>query len=185
MSHKYDQSIPLVMKSEQHIKIARLAAAAAALNYSSPDGKMLLVEERHVKFAFEYLNKIFDKPICSYNEYSRLEKARYSLKNEEEIKEIIKRNPGTVDQLLDLEKITQSDLQEILDIESRSDLRKELNTLIANRALRRATQGYIKTPAFIRFLRQHKNGKFEPKAQPAAEVPEVNDDIDNEDWWNV
>lgn len=159
LGSKYDQSIPVVMASEQHIKLARLATATAAMVYSTEDGSNLLVKPEHAEFAYNFLNWIFDKAVCSYDEYSRLEKARYSLKNEEEVIKLLQRNKNSIDQLLDSEKLTQGDLTEIFDIE-RSEIRKTINNLITNRAMKRGTNGYIKTPAFIKFLRDNKNGKL-------------------------
>lgn len=195
LGEKYDQNIPLVMDSEQHIKLARLSVAIAAMTYSSPDGQTLEINPAHIEFAYNYLNKIFDKPICAYNEFSRLEKARYNLKDPEDIVILLKRNKSSIDQLLDLEKMTQGDIQEIFDIANKTDLRQDLNTLITSRAIRRVSQGYIKTPAFIKFLRENRNGTLFEDEQMPQEIlptktvnPDENGQLDNNKnrepkWW--
>ncbi len=156
LSEKYSQSIPVVVPSEQRIKIARLACATAVLTYSTDNGQRLIVEKHHVEFIEYYLQYIYDKPACSYNEYSYLEKSRYELKNIEDIKKNINGAPDVIDQLIDIDRITQMDIQEIFNFESKTDVRKFTSMMVKNKAFRRATNGYVKTPAFIKFLREHK-----------------------------
>lgn len=69
-SMKYAPSIPLAEPAEQRIKIARVAAAVAALTFSTEDGEKLLVDREHAEWATEYLDKCFSKPSMGYDLYS-------------------------------------------------------------------------------------------------------------------
>ena len=184
MATKYDQSIPLVVPSEQRIKLARMAVACAIMTGHVVDEK-IVVEPNHVEFVHNYLNEIYDKHICSYDEYSRLEKARYTLRNTEKVKEYLNKDTNIVDQLLDVERITQTDLQEIFNLDVRSEIRKLVNQFVSSKALKRCSAGYEKTPAFIQFLRHYKTNGVHDEDQDRTtevthqvEVDEAFDEID-------
>jgi hypothetical protein len=59
MGRRYHPSIPLVEPSDQRLKLARLAAAAAAGYYSTDDGEKLIVGLEHVAFVVDYLERIY------------------------------------------------------------------------------------------------------------------------------
>jgi hypothetical protein len=170
LSFTYDASIPLIMPSEQRIKLAKIALAAACISFNWNDYK-LIVQDIHVQFAYEYLCQIFNKPITAYDEYSRLEKGRYQILNQQKVGDLFENKKFAIDQLLDVERMTQTDIQEIFNVDSRSDTRKILNVLLTNKALRRSSSGYEKTPAFIEFLREHKNGKMFKSELPDSDPP--------------
>jgi len=159
MAFKYDESIPLMIPNSQRVRLAKIAVATAAMVFSH-DGRNLIVNKIHVEFAYNYLCKIFDKPVMGYDEYSRLEKTRKKILNEDEIKELLVDKRYVIDQLLEIEKISQTDLQEMFDLGNRGDTRKLLNKLLINKALKRISGGYEKTRAFSEFLRTHKNGEL-------------------------
>lgn len=177
-AYKYDQTIPLVIPNSQRIKLAKMAAAAACISFNYVDQK-ILVDKNHVNFVSNYLNNIYDKPICAYDEYSRLEKMRKNLRDEKEIKKIIKNDIKIIEQLLDVEKMNQTDLMEIFELDDRSETRKVINTLIKGKALKRISSGYEKTRAFSDFLRAHKNGDPNDEDQNQIESEdEINEEID-------
>lgn len=164
LANKYDESIPLIVPSSQRMKLAKISVAVATMvfNYNG----QLVVDEMHVDYAMEFLNRIYDKPICAYDEYSRLEKSRHKILNEEPVLNLIEKDHKVIDQLLDIDRFNHTDLQEIFDTGSRSDTRKIINTLVQEKAIKRsAAGGYEKTSAFIHFLRRHKNGAFKDKVK--------------------
>lgn len=164
-SKKYSQNIPLVVPNEQRIKIAKIAVAAAAMNYNTSDGKKLLVEEHHVRFAEKFLFSILDKPACGYDEFSRLEKSRSEMLNKDQIEKVIANYPDCIDQLLDIDRFSQIDIQEIFNIETRSSARETINMLIRAKCLKRIIGGYEKTTAFIKYLRSIDKVKLKKKEE--------------------
>ena len=151
---KYSQAIPIVISSEQRIKLARLAVAVAAATFSTDTGKNLVVKPEHVSFVSDYLQHIFDKPACAYNEFSRLEKNKNTIKDEQAITSELEQRNGIVDQLLDIERMTFSDIQDIFEIDGRSDTRKLITKFIKLNAFKRVGQMYEKTPALVSLLRR-------------------------------
>jgi len=160
MGRKYSQSIPVVVSSEQRIKIARVSTAIAAAMFSTDDGKKLIVTLDHVDFAVKYIERILDKPACAYDEYSRLEKGRLEITNKENIKKMLSTN--IIDQLLTIDKFIFTDLQDIFGLSNRSEARDTINNLIYNQAIRRTGSQYEKTPAFIKFIREVKFNNNKP-----------------------
>jgi len=71
MGEIYDAAVPLVMAENQRVKIARIAAAAAARLFSTDDGENLIVTAEHVDLARWFLDKLYSKPSFGYTESSR------------------------------------------------------------------------------------------------------------------
>ena len=72
LSKKYTSNFPLVLASTIRLKLARLSIALAARLFSTPenDPEVILVTQFHVKYIYEFLNRIYDKPSFGYGEYS-------------------------------------------------------------------------------------------------------------------
>ena len=63
------------MKSaEQRIVLARVAAAVAARFYSTVDGVHLIVDEPHVQWAHDFLERCWCKASMGYDQYSKMQK---------------------------------------------------------------------------------------------------------------
>ena len=169
LSKTYTESIPIVISSEQRIKLARIATAAAAATFSTQDGKTLVVEKHHVYFAVRFLRHVFDKPICAYDEYSRLEKERLTIKDRQAVIDAVKKHTNALTELLELETMTFSDMQEIFEMDTRSDTRRVIHLLMENRAIKRTGGAYEKTPAFIKLIREMRNGEHSNNDKPEPE----------------
>lgn len=154
--YKYAVEIPIVEPNEQRVTIARIAVAAAAMFFSTDTGKNVLVRPEHVDFAADFLRRIYSKPSLSFEEYARLQQRRYEIRNNAQIRDIVNREAGAARQLMENEQFTQRDLMEILDVGERDDVRDIISTLRKSGFLkRRGSSYYYKTPAAIRFLRDH------------------------------
>lgn len=71
--------VPLVSPSDQRNKLARLAAALAALTHSVDEtGEIITVWPGHVEYIVHFLKSIYNAPGCGLNYYARL-----SVKEEE------------------------------------------------------------------------------------------------------
>jgi 5S rRNA maturation endonuclease (ribonuclease M5) len=67
LGNKYQSSIPLVEHAEQRIKLARLSVAIAGRTFSTPDGINLIIQKEHVQFIYEFLDRVYSKPVMGYD----------------------------------------------------------------------------------------------------------------------
>lgn len=153
--YRYATEIPLVEPNEQRVKLARLAVSAACVFFSaSDDGTHVLVKPEHVEFAAAFLEMLYSKPSMSFTEYATGMRSRYVLGQVDAIARILI-HPTARRSLMEQEMFTQRDIQEIVAINDRDDLRESLTTLRESGFLRRVGSSYyVKTPAAIRWLRE-------------------------------
>lgn len=70
MATKYSDRIPLVDNGTIRLKIARVSAAIAARTFSTSDGVTLDVLPHHVKWAVDFMHRLYDSPAMAYDRYS-------------------------------------------------------------------------------------------------------------------
>ena len=70
LGKKYDSSLPIVIRAEQRIKLARLSVAMAVRVMSVEDLKYVVVKEEHVAAVFYYLDWVYSKESCGYDRFS-------------------------------------------------------------------------------------------------------------------
>ena len=70
MGKQYDSSLPIVIRAEQRIKIARLAVSLAVRLMSVEDDEYVVVKPEHVAAVYYYLNWVYSKESCGYDRYS-------------------------------------------------------------------------------------------------------------------
>lgn len=158
MGRRYHAAVPLVEPSDQRLKLARLAAAAAARVYSTDaTGELLVVRRAHVQFVTAYLERIYNARAMSYGEYSeqhrRGEQVEPSV--EREIREGIERWEHTdqaVEFLRQARIFRKSELEDVVGWDT-DYIKAQLRWLAAHRLIRATREGYVKTPAFIAILR--------------------------------
>lgn len=153
--YRYATEIPLVEPNEQRVKLARLSVAVAAIFFSaSEDGEQIIVQPCHVEFAAQFLSNLYRKPSLSFVEYAANQKSRYVISNEGEVERIIRSAPESIRAFMEQEQFTQRDLQEILGVGDRDEIRMKITALRESGFLRRqGSSFYQKTPAAIRWLR--------------------------------
>lgn len=161
MGRKYHSSIPLVEPSDQRLKIARLATAAAARVFSTVDGEKLLVTAEHVDFVVEFLNRIYCSPAMAYDEYSEAMRRGEHVEDDEqqEIFDAIRQWTNSDDAIAYLRVASifrKSDLADGLDWTD-AYTREQLKFLQSHRLIRTTRTGYYRTPAFIDILRKLAN----------------------------
>jgi hypothetical protein len=171
--YRYATEIPLVEPNEQRVKLARLAAAVAAMFFCTRDGQTIDVSAVHVQFAYEYLEKLYSKPSLAFDEYARQNRRRYDLHIDEALELILHRNPQAMRVLMEQETMTQGDLMEIFGYDDRSAMRDALTRLREAGFIRRVGSSYyVKTPGAITWLRAqllNGNGSYRPTRRPATE----------------
>ncbi len=174
MSEKYYHGIPIVEGADQRLKLARGAAAIAALFYSTNDGNNVVVKDVHVEFFYDFLENQYTKMSMKYDEWSQREIAKKHLKDQSKIDNVI--SDELVKIFEEMEFINLSDLIEFTGFE-RSDCKKILSTLLKNNAIKKHGSSYYrKTEAFILYLRKRKTGEIKVD-HPAdlEEFPSEND----------
>jgi hypothetical protein len=70
MGEQYTTKLPLVMGSNQRIKLARIGAAIAARVFSTDDGENLIVTAEHIDAARWLLDKFYSKASFGYTQMS-------------------------------------------------------------------------------------------------------------------
>jgi hypothetical protein len=157
MGRRYHPSIPLVEPSDQRLKLARLAAAAAARTYSTDDGEKLIVGLEHVAFVVAYLERIYTSRAMAYGEYSDAMRKGESLTPDEarEVTVEIENWQNWEDAVEFFRTATifrKADLVDGLGWED-LDAKSHLKYLQGRRLIRPTRTGYNKAPAFITLLR--------------------------------
>lgn len=156
LSSNYSAKIPLVLETEQHIKIARLAIALAMRLFSTNDGQTVVVRKSHVQHVTDFLHYCYSKGSLDYYGYSNTdrqarEKAYLSL---DDIKAFAKNNPAVIDMLRNNNYLRARDMAEMLDLND-DVVKAIIKFLITKRLLQLTGRGYRKTVTLIELM---KNG---------------------------
>lgn len=74
LSSKYHPSLPVFKAGSGRLKLARVALAIACIQFSwSQQKQQLIVTDKHVEAAAEYLDKTYSKPSFGYARYSKIQ----------------------------------------------------------------------------------------------------------------
>jgi hypothetical protein len=160
MGRKYSSSVPIVESADQRLKLARLSASLAARLFSTDDGNTLVVRECHVRVVSEMIQQIYDSASFGYLEYSKLLLGESTMDDEPIISKAITSLPYAVDvvnAMLNASLIMHTDLVDWAG-QSFDEARALLGLLVRKRALRRYRNAYVKTPAFLKLLKDLRDG---------------------------
>lgn len=162
LAKKYKSPIPIVKESEERFVVAKYAASVAAQVFSTDETfRKVIVRMEHVDVVKTFLNIIFTKDSCGYDDYAMMHQKLEDLEDAEKVRDVINRNGGTplIDALLSQEYFTLSDFMDLIGLE-RSEIRSVITVLRQNRAIARNQSNmlYVKTPAFITLLKDMRQG---------------------------
>lgn len=164
LAAKYTADLPLVEPSEQRIKLARLACAVAGRFFNTPDGITLMVEAEHVEMAANLLDSWYSKPAFNYGGYSRIKNKELTLTDTAAVRNRISTyGRPCIEMMLDTNIMKLQDICDITMTE-RIEAQTLVCELIRNGAMKRRSVGYIKTPGFIRLLREMLESEDEIKS---------------------
>lgn len=93
---RYIEDPPLIQASNVREKVARLAVAIAARTFSTDDkGESIIVEKRHVKAAYEFIDKMYSYDNFGYRRVSKreFENRDIAKRNRDEIQRWIQETP--------------------------------------------------------------------------------------------
>jgi hypothetical protein len=158
MTRKYCDDIPLVDKGSMRLKIARLAAALAARLYSvGEQTDILKVTNAHVGYIVQFLDTLYSKPAFGYADFSRVRDNENTLRNPEQILNLINQLPFNRDFVEGLRQVNTIDLNVIVDLmcaSDKSEAQVMLSALLRNKAIKRQGRAYYKTGAFTDQLKK-------------------------------
>jgi hypothetical protein len=151
---RYNCDIKIVEPMEQRFKVARVAAAIAALTYSTEDGTMIEIRESHVMAAEQVFMRLFDDPAVAYNDYALSYSHRLAVRSRDEV---WKWCGGQAEELLrtilNQSAIRMYDIQNYGDF-TREEAQTNVSFLLQQRALfTNETLDYVKNSEFVAILR--------------------------------
>jgi hypothetical protein len=158
----YDSTIPIVEPSEQDIRIARVAVAAAVRTFSHVDGDpdVVLVRKCHVLFAAKTMREAMDGDL-GYDHYSAF-KRRNTLEREQLLKKLsnVQLNVGlTCRTLLKIRRVTPNSIGMSLAFDG-ADAREFISAMVQLGAAEFPAEDHgrntsvVWTPLFIKMLRE-------------------------------
>ena len=160
LGRKYSSSIPLVQSENMRIKLAKVAVATAIRVFSEANnGQTVLVEQRHVESAENFLNSCYCKRSMGYDVFSRTVFEREALADEESLNTAIDRFDDKamsfVRTMMERTVLSYEDIIDAAGVE-RDQARAMIGLLVRNHALLKAGLNYRKTPAFMSYLRKRR-----------------------------
>lgn len=160
LSARYSVEVPLLHVGNARYKVARIAAAAAALCFSTVDQVNLRVLPCHVDAAAGFLRWIYDKGACAFDRLSGVQAERQVVDLTTLTRWFGEQAPDVrkelVNGLLEFPRVTVEDLKTALRSRD-TDAQVVLQLLASAHALKRVGQGiYVKRPAFSKLLHELK-----------------------------
>lgn len=91
LGKEYTREIPLILKQDVRVKLARLAVAIAARLFSTEDGSTLTVRPEHARTASRFLEAIYSDDRFGYRYLSRraIRESKKAVSNEEKALKVI------------------------------------------------------------------------------------------------
>lgn len=159
LTETYTESFPLVDKGTIRFKIARLSTALAIRTFSYLESK-ILVRKCHVEYIVKLLDNLYSSPSFGYKDFSFAKKRGEEMKDPKQTFDFIcgqKYPKDLVANMLVTDFISITDIMDWLSIDAES-AQKIISWLVRKQAIKRINKfGYIKTAAFISFLRANEN----------------------------
>lgn len=158
----FTPKICLIQSEDIRFKVARIACAAACRTFSTDDGETVLINEEHVKYAYNFLYHIYSKTCCGYLQMSAHERERATLRSKPEILNILQSigNNDTmlslINYFLDQRHITASDMGDYTGMDP-FEIRRVVSELIRGHAITKEYTYYVKKPAFRTYLQELKS----------------------------
>jgi hypothetical protein len=153
---EYSNRVPLVEAANQRIKIAKLAIATAARLFSTDKtGECIVVKKAHVEFVGEFLDRIYRSNTLGYHEFSRqqIQNVKVAEESRDKVYKMMEAEDDLANIFLTYSHVRIVDLIDMLDCE-REEAKHYLKELVHTKMLFKTQNGYIKSPAFTKILRE-------------------------------
>lgn len=164
----YAADIPLVTLSDFRKKLARIAAAIAAVRISAgEDFARLVVLPEHVLMGAEFLRRVYSHDNCSLDDYSEIQRVGSQLLDYEEIEKAFMEKyenekhdpengavfPKAIFTLRVSDRIRREDLAEQVGCTPET-VSRMVRVLKRFTLIETSPQGYVKKPKFNKFIRR-------------------------------
>lgn len=164
LSNDYVDTIPIIDRGTIRLKLARIAAAIACRTYSTTDGENVLLEQRHVQCAYNFLKRIYDGDAMGYKRYSERHKATAHMTPEKaaRVVDIIQRQPyaRTIADYLTTRDFINIDEIRRLGAMDRDSCETLLSVLARNSGIEQKASNLIVTGALREVLRKTTEDTF-------------------------
>lgn len=155
---KFSDAMPLIDRGTTGIKVARLAAALAARLFSHPDGdpESLLVHIEHVRFILRFIDRLYSDPIMGYADFSRAQEFATKMLDEEVVGKNIRASKYPrefIEHLLHTDSFSVQDVMDWCEV-NEDEGQRLVSLFVRKHAIYRVKRDYVKTPAFIEFLKR-------------------------------
>lgn len=168
MSKKYHSRIPLVQSSTMKKKLPSLAAALALSQFNmNSTGDKCIVTENYVLAVRRILESHYDSDACQYNAYSDNEYLNSKITSLSAVDNLFKEEQGkagsikhSIRHLMAQKDIDTSYIQDsFLACDVPQTTNRFLKLLVVNRCLERNGKVYVKTKAFVDYLKKKQKEK--------------------------
>lgn len=164
LSADYVDTVPIIDRGTVRLKLARIAASIACRTYSTDDGENVLIQERHVLCAYNFLKRIYDGDALGYKRYSERHKATAHMTPEKANKVIqaisVQPYAETVADYLCTRTFVNEKELTMLGCMSPEDCRSLLGLLLRNSGIEYKGNNVIITGALRETLRNVPDGTF-------------------------
>ncbi len=155
LTAKFSDTIPIVDRGSQRLKIARLAAALAVRTFSTKEGAVY-VRTCHVEWICNFLDEVYSADSLGYKDYTQAVKITSSIKDPDVIKSNLQAAPHPQDLVEQLLANVYIDLQGVMDWTGydRGLAQELLSLLVRKHAIQRFKRVYRKIGAFTELLKE-------------------------------
>lgn len=157
LCEQFSDIIPIISRGDMRYKLARLAAALAARLFScSEDYESIVVEECHVEYIKQTLQRIYSSHVFGYTEFTATQRLATTLIDPDLIRKQIEITPFPKDfckSLLARDFIESGDLADWTSWD-KTEVQSLLSLLVRKHALIRSNKAYRKSALFIEFLKK-------------------------------
>jgi len=156
MAEKYTDTIPLVQRSVQRIRLAKLCVALACRMFSTENGINVMVRPEHVEVVVSFLENIYDSKYFGYDNYSIISKKDQTIQKANEVKAYIMglSNPKRfVEKILAAREILFEDIMDYTD-QDRESAKAFKRFLVEHNCIKRIKSWYVLQPQFVSLLKK-------------------------------
>lgn len=157
MDEEYSYLIPIVTGAEMREKLAKMSTSLAIRLYNVDEtGKNVIVTKKIAQFIINFLRQEYARPCLDYQGFSEQKGSEKEIKNKKELSDMVEWDMDKVVLFLNQNRLNIGDVQDILNCQTKADAKHYVTYLIKQRALIKSNTQYLKTPAFIQWLKEQK-----------------------------
>jgi hypothetical protein len=152
----FSEAIPICDRGSMRYKLARLSASLAVRTFSTDENLSVVVRRCHVEFITELLMTVYSSKTFGYLDFTTAIKQANTINDPQAIRKALINTPYPHDLVANLLSRLFIEIQDIQDWCSwdRTTAQDLLSLLVRKHALQRRNRAYVKSSAFISFLKE-------------------------------